>query len=119
MVYKDVPKGDTVRLNSDEQIDVPHEGEYLEGKPVNTKYGEMMLYKFRDKSGKTFTIWGFATLDSFMENVKAGNQCRLTYKGRSDTPNKFGKYIHLCKVEVNDGKEDEKSPDIADSEIPF
>jgi len=112
MARRKVDFGDTVDIK--EVAGKEAEGTYLGHKEVDTNLGTSMLYKFERKNGEPFSIWGFTSLDIYMENVMVGTYCWITYKGLSEKKNKYGKHTHMCMVEVDDDtscvptKKDEK-----------
>lgn len=126
MVYKKVDFGDTIDIKEHKGEGI--EGKYLGFKEVDTNFGTSFLYKFQKPNGDQFSVWGFTSLDSFMENVSIDDQCRLTYTGQAEQKNKYGKYTHLCLVEIDDGGEkaevDKQADggvvtDVPEDEIPF
>ena len=111
MVYKKVNPGDVIDIK--DVVDVPYEGIYEGCKEVSTNLGTSYIYKFKDENGKFFNMWGFTSLNTFMEAVPTGLQCRVTYKGQAKEANKYGKHTHMCMVEID---EDDKNNRTATSE---
>lgn len=101
MSFKKVEFGDTVDIKEKEGKFC--EGVYMGSKEVDTNLGTSLLYKFEGTTREVFSVWGFTSLDIFMENVVVGTLCRITYKGLSEKKNKYGKHTHMCLVEIDDG----------------
>ncbi len=116
--FREVQRGDVIDIKKDIPSNVHHEGVYLGSKHITTDLGGQFIYKFKKADNKVFGIWGFTTLNSAMENVNKGSLCRVTYKGQAEEKNKYGKYLHLVKVEVDDEFQ-VSVDDIEDSEVPF
>lgn len=115
MVYKKVNPGDVTDIK--DSIGVPYEGTYDGCKEVSTNLGTQYIYKFKDEAGKSFGIWGFTTLNTFMENVPMGMQCRVVYTGQAQEKNKYGKHMHLCTVEIDeDNKNNRPMPSTEERE---
>lgn len=115
MAYKKVNPGDVIDIK--EVVDVPYEGTYEGCKEVSTNLGTTYIYKFKDETGKSFGIWGFTTLNTFMEAVPVGMQCRVTYTGQAEEANKYGKHMHLCTVEIDeDNKNNRMMPSTEERE---
>ena len=100
MVYTKVNPGDVIDIK--DAAGVPHEGVYKGCKEVSTNLGTQYIYKFETENGKLFGIWGFTTLNTFMENIPMGMQCRVIYTGQTEEKNKYGKHLHLCTVEIDE-----------------
>lgn len=111
MVYKKVNPGDVIDIK--DVVDVPYEGIYKGCREVSTNFGTQYIYKFQDENGRNFGIWGFTTLNTFMETVLMGTQCRIVYTGQAEEPNKYGKHLHLCTVEID---EDDKNNKVTKTE---
>lgn len=116
--FREVQRGDVIDIKKDKPGDVHHEGVYLGSKHITTDLGGQFIYRFKAGSNKIFGIWGFTTLNSAMENVTKGSLCRVTYQGQAKEKNKYGKYLHLVKVEIDDEFE-ANVEDIDDEPTPF
>ncbi len=107
MAYKKVNPGDVTDIKDSEGV--PYEGIYQGCKEISTNLGTQYIYKFKTEAGKAFGIWGFTTLNTFMECVVIGSQCRITYTGQAEEKNKYGKHLHLCTVEVDEDEGTKKN----------
>ena len=115
--WKDAPMGDTISIQK-EEANKSYVGFYTGQKTVENEMGESILWKFQDENGKSFSIWGFGNLNMQLENVQVGTLCRITYLGKAEKKNKFGKYPHKAKVQINTKAKLEALPD-SDEETPF
>jgi hypothetical protein len=111
VVYKKVNPGDVIDIK--DVAGVPYEGIYKGCREVSTNFGTQYIYKFQNENGRNFGIWGFTTLNTFMETILMGTQCRIIYTGQAEEPNKYGKHLHLCTVEID---EDDKNVNTAPRE---
>ncbi len=107
MVYKKVNPGDVIDIK--DVVGVPYEGIYKGCREVSTNFGTQYIYKFQEENGRNFGIWGFTTLNTFMETVLMGTQCRVIYTGQAEEPNKYGKHLHLCTVEIDEDDKNTKT----------
>lgn len=96
----DAPAGDALSIQK-EDSGIEHLGYYIGRKTIETEMGETVLWRFQDKQGKPFSIWGFTNLNFQMENVPIGSFCKIVYQGRSEQKNKFGKFPHKAKVQIS------------------
>ena len=111
MAFKQVQTGNTLDIKT--EVGKSYVGKYEGSKPVHTPLGETVIWKFKDNDGVAFAVWGFTSLNFQMESVQIGALCRITYLGKGKEKNKFGKFPHKAKVEVN-------TDDIApEEEVPF
>lgn len=93
------PKGDVISLK-DEKDGSQFIGTYTGKKVVQVQGKESIIWQFQDEEGVPFAIWGVTYLNRQMEGIVIGSNCRITYKGRSKTKNKYGKFPYLVDVEV-------------------
>ena len=79
-----------------------YEGTFQGGRLVKTSASDkpVSIWSFMDEEDNPFEVWGFASLNFPLEHVKTGSKCRITYLGKSETKNRYGKYSYLSKVEV-------------------
>jgi hypothetical protein len=62
-------------------------------------------YKVETKPGYFLWVMGRAILNDRMAFVKVGSKIRITYKGESEKPNRFGNATQIFKVEVDNDQE--------------
>ena len=87
-------------------------GYYLDSRQIVTKVGPQVIYKFENKDGEIFNVYGFTNLNRAMENVKVGTLTKLRYLGTKKVDTKYGKNKDVHQVAVEIDTEDTK-------EIPF
>ena len=61
------------------------------------------IYKFVDLEGNLFSIFGFTTLNRFMEATPKGSLVKIQYAGMGK--NKKGQDLHKCKVQYKQAED--------------
>jgi hypothetical protein len=80
------------------------EGTYVGAFPAVGKGGRSVLYAIKDKSGKTWTIWGVNEIKQALQLRPFGKKVRFEYLGKKKTSRGFMSY-HF-KINVGRGKAD-------------
>lgn len=93
-------------------------GTYTGFKKIKTELGENTIWQFQNEHSEVFGVYGFTNLNYQMEGVAPGTNCRLTYKGKSKTKNKFGKFPHQILVEVDTEDAPEAGDDADEGVVP-
>ena len=84
------------------KVDDPHEGYFTGREDITTKIGPQIIWRFKDKNGTPFGIYGFTGLNFCMKNAPVGALLRITYKGTERRETKFGlKDVHQVFVEID------------------
>ncbi len=82
--------------------DVAQEGYFTGREDITTKIGPQIIWKFQDKQGNPFGIYGFTNLNFKMKGAPTGYLMRITYKGTEKRQTKFGmKDVHQVLVEID------------------
>ena len=71
---------------------------YVDSKMINTKFGEQMLHEFQKEDGTKISVWGFTALNRLLEYTPKGIETEITYTGKLEVANKYGKHSHTCTV---------------------
>lgn len=108
-------KGDGIDLRQHPNKDFV--GKYKESFAYDGNFGKKnYIYKFVDKDGLPFSIFGFTTLDRYMSNIEPETWCKITYTGK--VKNKRGQDVHTCTVFIKKG-ELEKAEVTNNDDLPF
>jgi len=99
MAWKEITGGTAVDIKKQGK-GFQLEGVYRGHKTIQTKLGEQVLYKIETEDGVE-EVYGFGSLNYKLGSVKEGTPVRIIYEGQSQVKNKFSKFPHLCKVEVD------------------
>lgn len=110
MAFKPVERN-TIDIKKND-VGVAYTGVFVSRKDIQTELGPQAIWNFMADDDKPFSIYGFTSLNYSMEHVQVGQLCRITYKGKSPTKNKYGKYPHQVLVEIDDAENEGES-------IPF
>jgi hypothetical protein len=104
MAYREVSGSTNTRDIKKEGPGAQAEGIYGGRRTFETQFGEQSVYSFTGKDGTSFGLFGFTSLNRWMEAVPTGALTRITYTGKEVVETKRGKVaMHICKVEVDDG----------------
>jgi hypothetical protein len=103
MAYREVSGSTNTRDLKKEPVGTSVEGIYRGNRTFDTQFGEQIVFNFTGKDGSTFGVYGFTSLNRWMEGVAVGTLTRITYQGKTIVETKRGKVpMHQCKVEVDD-----------------
>lgn len=66
---------------------------------VETEVGpnKSNLYSFRNREGDVIGVWGNTLLDTRFKNLEAGDEVKIIYKGKEESP-KTGRIYHNFDV---------------------
>lgn len=121
-MYQETKLVDAIKLT--DYQDSPMEAYYIGSKPVDTKFGEQLIHSFQKEDGKNISVWGFTALNRLLEHTTKGVFTKITYTGKSETPNKYGNKSHCCTVFFDsdkklDGFTETELTKEEDNDLPF
>ena len=76
------------------------EGQYVAVEQFEGKFGLTTKYVIRTADGTDFGVYGSASIDRQMKNVKLYSQVWITYKGVEQTKN--GRTVKVYDIEYDD-----------------
>lgn len=79
------------------------EGQYVAVETFEGKFGETTKYVIRTADGTDFGVYGSASINRQMKNVKLYSQVWITYKGVEETKN--GRTVKVYDIEYDDAIE--------------
>ena len=97
-------------INITKEKDKTLSGYYLgnhEIPSVMNATGKQTVHDFESKEGESFSIYGFASLNMKMNQVKQGEMVEITYIGTVKRDTKFKKQqdVHEVKIVIIEGDE--------------
>lgn len=103
MAYREVSGTSNTRDLKKEPVGTSVEGIYGGHRTFDTQFGEQTVWQFTGKDKTSFGIYGFTSLNRWMEAVPVGALTRITYLGKTIVETKRGKVpMHQVKVEIDD-----------------
>ena len=122
MGYQETETVDAIALT--DYKDKPMEAYYLGSKEVRTKFGDQTMHEFQKADGTKISVWGFAALNKLLDATPKGIMTKVTYTGKSTTPNQYGNHSHICTVFFDtdmklEGYQSEPEADDENNSLPF
>lgn len=78
------------------------EGVYRGSRPIETQFGEQVIYQIGEQG-----VYGFTTLNMAMHAVPIGAKVKVVYIGQEMTKTKRGNVnLHKCRVYMDDENAD-------------
>lgn len=119
MAYREVSGTTNTRDIKKEGPGAVAEGIYSGRRTFDTQFGEQSVWQFTGKDKTSFGIYGFTSLNRWMEAVPVGALTRVTYLGKEVIETKRGKVgMHQCRVEIDDDDLDPTRYAPAPDEVP-
>lgn len=122
MAFREV-SGSNARDLKKEPVGTVVEGIYKGHRTFETQFGEQVVWNFTGKDGASFGIYGFTSLNRWLESVSIGTLTRITYQGKQvvDLPKRGKTPMHICKVEIDDESSDPTvdAPTFDPEAVPF
>lgn len=113
MAYREVSGSTNTRDLKKEPVNTSVEGIYRGHRNFDTQFGEQTVWNFTGKDGTTFGVYGFTSLNRWLESVPLGSLTRITYLGKTIVDTKRGKVaMHQVRVEVDDDGMDPGDPTV-------
>jgi hypothetical protein len=103
LAYREVSGTTNTRDIKKEGPGAVAEGIYSGHRTLETQFGEQTVWQFTGRDKTLFGLYGFTSLNRWMEAVPVGALTRITYLGKEIVETKRGKVpMHQCRVEVDD-----------------
>jgi hypothetical protein len=94
----DWEKAGSDAIDIKKEVGKEYVGKFVSSNSWAGNFGQSFIYKFVDEKNIPFSIFGFTTLNRFMENIVAGTWVKIIYTGKKK--NKKMQDVHTCEVFV-------------------